>query len=95
MRKDKKYLMIVTEEDERYDRNEKQLSFYSDNPFEGLLSDIVYGNNVDELQQSDDGHSNEGLFYVLYAIADGKRIGYGTVDFDAIQEEIEAYESRL
>ena len=93
MRKDKKYVMIVTEEDERYDGgNEKQLSFYSDNPFEGLLSDIVYGNNVDELRQSEDGHSNEGLFYVLYSIADGRRIGSGSVDFDAIQEEIEAYE---
>lgn len=94
MRKDKKYVMIVTEEDERYDgENGKQLDFYSDNPFEGLLSDIVYGDNADELRQSDDGHSNEGLFYVLYSTSDGKRIGSGTVDFDAIQEEIDEYES--
>ena len=93
MRKDKKYVMIVTEEDERYDgENGKQLSFYADNPFEGLLSDIAYGDNVDELRQSEDGHSNEGLFYVLYSTSDGKRIGSGTVDFDAIQEEIEEYE---
>ena len=93
MKKDKKYVMIVTEEDERYDsENGKQLDFYSNNPFEGLLSDIVYGDNVDELRKSEEGHSNEGLFYVLYSTSDGKRIGSGSVDFDAIQEEIKTYE---
>ena len=92
MRKDKKYMMIITEEDERYDGKNTQLSFYANNPFEGKLSDIVYGDNVDELWISSDGHDNEGLFYVLYATEDGTKVGYGTVEFSAIAEEIEEYE---
>lgn len=90
-----KYVMIVTEEDERYDGNNTQLDFYADNPFEGKLSDIVYGNNVNDLRISSDGHDNEGLFYVLYAMESGKRIGYGTVEFDAIVEEIAEYERQI
>ena len=39
----KKYTMIVFEEDERYGSNGIQLGFYSDNPWEGNLSDIVEG----------------------------------------------------
>lgn len=92
MKKDKKYMMIVTEEDERYDGKNVQLSFYANNPFEGKLSDIVYGDDADELRISSDGHDNEGLFYVLYATKDGTRVGYGTVEFSAIEEEIEEYE---
>ena len=92
MRKDKKYMMIVTEEDERYDGKNVQLGFYANNPFEGKLSDIVYGDNVDELQISSDGHDNEGLFYVLYATEDGTKVGSGTVEFSAIAEEIQEYE---
>ena len=93
MRKDKRYMMIVTEEDERYDGKTVQINFYSENPFEGKLSDIVYGNNVKELRISSDGHDNEGLFYVLYATENGDKVGYGIVDFDAIAEEIEEYEN--
>ena len=90
MRTDKKYTMIVTQEDERYGK-EKQLDFYSDNPWEGDLSDIVFGDTIEELSKSSDGHDNEGLFYILYANDSGKRIGSGTVDYDSIQEEIEEY----
>lgn len=93
MRKDKKYIMIVTEEDERYDGKDVQLSVYADNPFEGKLSDIVYGDNVDELRISSDGYDNEGLFYVLYSTEKGDKVGYGTVEFSAIAEEIELYEN--
>ena len=92
MRKDKKYMMIVTEEDERYNGKDVQLSFYANNPFEGKLSDVVYGDNVDELRISTDGYDNEGLFYVLYATEDGTKVGSGTVEFSAIAEEIEEYE---
>lgn len=88
MIRDKKYTMIVTEED-----NDHDLSFYADNPWEGHLSDITYGNNIDELMQSSDGEDNEGLFYILYENKTGKRIGSGVVEYSAIQEEIEAYEN--
>ena len=94
MNTDKKYTMIVMQEDERYGR-EKQLDFYSDNPLEGYLSDIVFGDTVEELSKSSDGHDNEGLFYILYANDSGKRIGSGTVDYDSIQEEIEEYEEKF
>lgn len=91
MKTNKKYTMIVTEEDERYGR-EVQLDFFVDNPWEGLLSDIVFGDTIDELGQSSDGHDNEGLFYMLYANDIGKRIGSGIVDWDNIQEDIKEYE---
>lgn len=94
MRTDKKYTMIVTQKDERYGK-EKQLDFYSDNPWEGDLSDIVFGDTIEELSKSSDGHDNEGLFYILYANDSGKRIGSGTVDYDSIQEEIEEYEEKF
>lgn len=93
MKTNKKYTMIVTEEDERYGR-EVQLDFFVDKPWEGILSDIVFGDTIDELRQSSDGHDNEGLFYMLYANDTGKRIGLGIVDWGSIQEEIEEYENK-
>ena len=87
-RTDKKYTMVVYEEDERYGSNGIQLDFYADNPWEGNLSDIVNGNNVEELWKSSDGLSNEGLFYMLYENETGKKIGYGIVDYGAIRDEI-------
>lgn len=84
-----KYMMIVTAEDERYGTNGIQLDFFSDNPWEGLLEEIVCGNNADEI--FGDG-ANEGLFYQLYSMETRKRIGYGTIDPDCIREEIEEYE---
>lgn len=71
MKTKKKYLMLVFEEN-----SDKSLEFYSDNPYRGRLSDIVYGDNVKELMISSDGHSNEGLFYVLYSAVDGTMISY-------------------
>lgn len=38
MKTKKKYLMLVFEEN-----SDKSLEFYSDNPYRGRLSDIVYG----------------------------------------------------
>ena len=91
----KKYTLIVFEEDERYDGKNVQLSFYAEKPWEGCLSDIVYGDTIENLMQSSDEHSNEGLFYLLYENASGRRIGSGTVDFDAIEEEIAICEGRM
>lgn len=98
MKTNKKYIMIVTAEDGRYGKPGYGLDFFEDNPWEGRLNDIVFGDNLDELKISSDGESNEGLFYMLYAmeskdeIAVGTKIGYGTVDWDAIEEEIWEYE---
>lgn len=90
----KTYTMIVFEEDERYGKDGMRLDFYSDNPVEGLLSDVVFGNDLDELMVSSDGQSNEGLFYLLYDNRTGKRIGSGTVDFTVIEEEVNIAEGR-
>lgn len=49
---------------------------------------------------SSDGEDNEWLFYVLYAmegqngVSIGIKIGSDTVDWSAIEEEIQEYESQ-
>lgn len=91
MNNEKKYLMLVFEE-----TTDKPLEFFSDNPYRGRLSDVVYGNNVNDLRKSSDGYSNEGLFYVLYSTMSrsmGTMVGYGMVDFSAIDKEIRYFES--
>lgn len=85
---DKKYVMIVTSEDERYGK-EVQLDFYADSPWEGKLVDIVFGDNWEELFGNGE---NEGLFYQLYSTATGKRIGYGSIHPDYTAEDIEMFE---
>lgn len=84
-----KYLMIITSEDERYERNECGLDFFSNNPWEGLLEEIVCGDSFEELYG--DG-KNEGLFYQLYHVKTGKRIGRGIFEPDSPREEIEEFE---
>lgn len=84
-----KYVMIVTSEDERYDRGETDISFYACEPWEGLLEEVVFGNRAEELYG--DG-KNEGLFYQVYETETGKRIGYGTIDPDYPREDIEEWE---
>lgn len=89
MNTEKKYVMIVTSEDERYGHDGIQLDFFWDNPWEGLLVDIVYGNSYEELFGNGD---YEGLFYQLYSTETGERIGYGSLDPDSPREEIEEFE---
>lgn len=93
---DKKYLLMVYQEDERYGTEGYGLDFFVDNPAEGLLSDMVWGNNAEELMISSDGQDNEGLQYILYAIEDGlgRKIGSGTMDYDVISEEVGKYEKK-
>lgn len=86
-----KYVMIVTSEDERYEKGETDLSFYACKPWEGILEEVVFGNNAEELYG--DGH-NEGLFYQLYETETGRRIGCGTIDPDYPKEEIEEWEKQ-
>lgn len=89
MNTEKKYVMIVTSEDERYGHDGIQLDFFWDNPWEGLLVDIVYGDSYEELFGNGD---NEGLFYQLYSTETGERIGYGSLDPNSLREEIEEFE---
>lgn len=89
MNTEKKYVMIVTSEDERYGHDGIQLDFFWDNPWEGLLVDIVYGDSYDELFGNGD---YEGLFYQLYSTETGERIGYGELDPNSPREEIEEFE---
>ena len=95
---DKKYCMIVYAEDERYGKDGIGLDFFSSNPAEGILNDIVYGNNAEELMQSTDGQDNEGLFYILYALENnngvvtGNRFDSGSIFYDGLKDAIQDYE---
>ena len=96
----KKYVMIVTSEDERYNPNAPhdgvgvQLGFFVDHPWEGRFECCIDGDNFRELSEEIEKADVEGLFYQLYENEDGNRIGYGTVDYDAIQDEIDEYEAK-
>ena len=85
-----KYTMIVTEEDERYTNKEKGLSFFAENPWEGCLNSIVYGDTADELMTK--AAKAEGLFYQLYESKTGKLVGRGVVSIDALDDDISEYE---
>lgn len=91
MKTNKKYVMIVTEEDERYDGKCYDCDFYANAPWEGNLSDIVYGDNIDELRKNGE---NEGFFYMLYSTETGERFSYGSIDFEYVETEIVEYEKR-
>ena len=81
-RKNKKYVIIVTTEEPDY--FEKSLiEYYSENPARGLLIDIVYGDNYEELTANGD---YEGLFYFLYEVGSGKRLGYGCISPDIMED---------
>lgn len=85
----KKYLLIVTEEDERYERGEVGLIYFADHPEEGKFNSIIEGDNVNELFEVND---IDGLFYQLYDGKNFEKISYGSVDYDRIEEEITEYE---
>ena len=89
MNTEKKYVMIVTSEDERYKSGEKDLSFFGDHPWEGELVEIVFGNSFEELMG--DGH-NEGLFQQTYDVITGKKLSCGSLNPDTPREEIEMWE---
>lgn len=86
----KKYIMIVTSEDERYGTEGYQLSYWSDNPWDGLFVDAVCGDTEEELFEQGD---YEGLFYQLYSNETGERISYGMIDC-YISEEFDEYERK-
>ena len=96
---DKKYIMIVTSEDIRYNPNYPkgggvQLGFFADHPWEGRFECCIDGDNFDELLIEAIKYDIEGLFYQLYENkSGGERISYGSVDYDRIEEEIAWYET--
>ena len=83
-----KYTMIITSEDERYGTKGYGLDYWTDNPWDGLLVEVTYGNTYEELSKQGE---HEGLFYQLYSNVTGERISYGIVD-SCIIDEIEEYE---
>ena len=87
----KKYVMIITSEDERYGR-EVQLDFFAGHPWEGRFECSIDGDSFEDLKENCIWHDVEGLFYQLYENKNGNRIGYGSVDYDRIEEEIAEYE---
>lgn len=87
--RDKRYLLIVTEEDERYENGEVGLTFFADHPEEGKFKCIAEGDNIEEVFNEND---IEGLFYQLYETKNFSKISYGSVDYDRIEEEIAEYE---
>lgn len=91
MNTDKKYVMIVTSEDERYGRNDVQLDFFCDDPWEGILEAVVFGDTYEELSQNG---KYEGLFQQTYEMKTGRRISYGVIDDLTPKEEIEELEEK-
>ena len=89
--KEYKYVMIITAEDERYETGEKDLSWFGDNPWDGVLEAIVFGDSFEELMG--DG-KYEGLFQQTYEMETGQRISYGFLDPDTPREEIEEWEMK-
>ena len=67
----KKYVMIVTSEDERY-RRTVQLGFFADSPWQGRFECCIDGDNFRELSEEIEKADVEGLFYQLYENEDGK-----------------------
>lgn len=86
----KKYVMIVTSEDDRYNPNAPydgvgvQLGFFADNPWEGRFECCIDGDSFGELCEEMERTDVGGLFYQLYENKYGNRISYGTIDYDAI-----------
>lgn len=86
---EKNYVMIVTGEDERYETGEKDLLFFIENPYEGLLQCIRFFDTKEELYEGED---YEGLFYIVYDMDTGRNISQGTFDPDYPRLDIEEWE---
>ncbi|HAU87073.1 MAG TPA: hypothetical protein DCW90_16765 [Lachnospiraceae bacterium] len=97
----KKYVMVITSEDDRYNPNAPydgvgvQLGFFADHPWEGRFECCIDGDDFEELCDEIKRTDVEGLFYQLYENENGERIGYGTVDYGAIEDDINEYESEI
>lgn len=84
------FVIIVTCENELYDSGKVTLDYFSENPWEGMLVAVLYIESANDLPMDE----YEGLFYQLYRVSDGKRIGYGTINFESIEENIRFYRGK-
>ena len=92
-RKLAKYKIVITQEkgvaygvyENKY-REKVSLADLSDNPSDGLYVDTIYFYRPDQFENIVGLY--EGLFYELFEIESGKRIGYGMLDPDSPVEEI-------
>ena len=82
-----KYTCIITSE---ADLPDKQLDYFSDNPWDGDIEEVIMFNTIGELFQ----HDVEGLFYQLYENEHGTRLGYGMVDPDYPAADIQDFEKK-
>lgn len=92
----KKYLVIVTSEDDRYgtvreDGSVIGLGFYADCPYEGNLEATVVGDTADEIYNK--LTQFEGFFYLLLNLETMERIASGIIDYEYPRTEIEEYEA--
>ena len=60
-----------------------------------IFSKEVYMTIQFEIDADEGGCGCEGLFYQLYENEYGNRIGYGVVDCDAIEDDINEYEAEV
>lgn len=92
MKLEKRYVMIVTAEDDRYGSNGYQLDYWANNPWDGDLIGIIQANDAAELESQINEEDYEGLFYVLYDRKIRRMIGNGCIDgsyVNEIQETVE------
>lgn len=84
----KRYMLIITTEDERYNPGDGySLAYWADHPEDGLLEDVVFVDTAEEFFENYPQH--EGLYYQTYDLVTGKRIAYGIVDYTALSDELE------
>lgn len=93
MKFDKRYVMIVTAEDDRYGTSGHWLDYWLNNPWDGELVDIIQADNVAELDFEINEQGYEGMFYFLYDMGIGRMISYGCIDgsyIDEMEETVDA-----
>lgn len=84
-----KYKIVITEENHN---KSDSLDVFSDFPEEGRYIDTIYFYYPD--QYLDILKLYEGLFYQIFDLKSGKRIGYGMLDPDSPVEELREFEGK-
>lgn len=80
MKLEKRYVMIVTAEDDRYGSNGYQLDYWVNNSWDGDLIGIIQANDAAELESKINEEDYEGMFYVLYDRNLRRMIDSGCID---------------
>lgn len=84
-----KYKIVITEENHK---KSDSLDVFSDFPEEGRYIDTIYFYTPD--QYLNVLKLYEGLFYQIFDLKSGERIGYGMLDPDSPVEEIREFEGK-